>query len=377
MNPALATAFLTEIEHLTADLPDPAVDPQEMYFVVQQVIDHPGWHIKDVLDAFERDYKRKIDLQVQRFLQRESLWRRDERQAFRQTLARLIPPVLRLFSLTTPPLSQSDYRALRVEASGRMLSFMLIVSVTTHLEGGTDETERGVARALKRFLRKSSREAPSRLLEHLFDICAEFYQFERRSALDTLRDLNSKAAELAHAPRAADDNNGETETAEVAAVTLAQENVDLRAALIGLQHELTRLGVEIEKQQEQAENKAIYALFSQMNHVSHGYLLDRLIQTAVDLDVRFNDGWQPDITAESAVYLIPALKEFFIQLGLTPLRAIGERVTITMDDLAQIQYLGSEFHDRAEHKRVEFRTSGWGYGGRVLSRPEAIEVETI
>ncbi|MDZ4766973.1 MAG: hypothetical protein SGI73_20730 [Chloroflexota bacterium] len=378
MNSALATAFLVEVEQISGTLPDPAVDPQEMYFIVQHVIDHPTWRIKHILDAYEAAYKRKISLQVQHFLKREALWDSEDRAGMRDALVRTSPALFRLFTIEPHPLSQADYHAMRAyirsQPNSMMLSFMLLAGLTAHLEDSDDEPERQIGKALKRFIRRSSREAPNRLLTHLFDTCAEFHQFERRSALDTLRDLNDKAAELAHAPRV---EANDDEPSENTATTLMHENADLRATLIGLRHELERLDVQFEQQQEQAQQKAIYSFLSQMNHVSNGYLLDRLIQNAVDIETKMMNGWQPEIEVEGAVYLIPALKEFFAQIGVIPLRTIGERATITLDDLQQIQYMGSEFHDRSEQKRIEFRTSGWGYAGRILSRPEAIEIETI
>jgi molecular chaperone GrpE (heat shock protein) len=165
----------------------------------------------------------------------------------------------------------------------------------------------------------------------------------------------------------------EDASADDDAETLREQVVDLRAALFGVGQDLADLKERLRKAQESAKADAVVMLLGDMNSLTYGYLLDSVVQSGQLVEEKLANGWRPEPDFEMVPHTLRTLTKYFEQLGVFPMYTIGERHKITFDDLAHIDYMGSEFESPEDVKWVQFRTCGWKYKDKVISRPQALE----
>jgi hypothetical protein len=156
--------------------------------------------------------------------------------------------------------------------------------------------------------------------------------------------------------------------------SLEELNAELRASLFGLRRELVELQTELSNRTEMSRDDTLHELLVEMNTDSNGRLLDMVMRTGHQVEELFTQGWQPEAAIENLPYSIKMLKDFFENIGVSPIREPGQQEYIDIGALEYIDYQGSEFSDENDRKLVEYRTSGWQRAGRVIARPLAIEI---
>jgi molecular chaperone GrpE (heat shock protein) len=187
---------------------------------------------------------------------------------------------------------------------------------------------------------------------------------ERETLTEKLRGLIEEVSGLRE--------EGEEEPSDLEAVQ--EENADLKAALFGLTQELVELQTRIQEMQETTRTEAVVTFLSEMNSPASGYLLDNVVQSNRATTQLLEEGWLPEPPeVEGVVYSLKMLMDYLARIGVTPMQPIGARAKVSLEDLAYLNYSGSEFRNEKELKWIEFRSSGWIYQGAVISRPRAVE----
>jgi hypothetical protein len=157
--------------------------------------------------------------------------------------------------------------------------------------------------------------------------------------------------------------------------TLADENADLRAALFGLRNELVSLQEQIHTIQTTSADAATARFLADLNTSAAGHLLDNIVFSSRAIRTLENTGWIPEpIEVEGIVATITMLSDHLVRLGVEPIFDVGAQTEITMEDLTEIQYVGSEFAGPADVKLVRIKSPGWRYRDQRIARAQAVEI---
>ena len=152
-----------------------------------------------------------------------------------------------------------------------------------------------------------------------------------------------------------------------------KENEDFRAALEIVQQQLENLQEEIETIKSDAHQEVVVNFFQQMNSSQSGHLLDQFAISEKSLKELKRRNFTIPVEVES----IPALIRMFIRFvkfyGIQEKEKFGVK-KINLREADMYDYVGTDFKDENEIKTVEVVTSGWDYGGSVISRPRVVEV---
>ncbi len=184
----------------------------------------------------------------------------------------------------------------------------------------------------------------------------------------------NEAANAAELPTQTSDSTAAADAAD-AADALAEDNADLRAALFGLKSELEMLQEQIRSLQSTSMEAAAARFLTELNSSASGNLLDNLIYSSRAIRDLEATGWIPEpIEVEGIVATVTMLSDHLGRLGVQPIFEVGSLTEIVMEDLAEVQYIGSEFASPTEHKLVRFRSPGWRYQGQQIARAQAVEI---
>lgn len=155
-----------------------------------------------------------------------------------------------------------------------------------------------------------------------------------------------------------------------AAEAARPEEEDLRAAATGAQRQIAQLQEQLEHIQTTAKDQAVMDFFKGFNTTQNSKLLDQFHKANSMVPKR--------ITPENIEFLWGVLKmfaKFLEKTGIKPIHQIGERLEITLDESHEYDYVGSNWIEELDKKRVEVITPGWTYKDAIVSRPMVKEIE--
>ena len=242
----------------------------------------------------------------------------------------------------------------------------------TWTDGGDVELK-AMGKDMLAALYKIRPEASRKLYQRIIRQSAEYFGFRNKMTVD--ESLGEMLAEVEAYSESPNDTSGVDKSVFVTA--LEGEVAGLRATLYGLGHEISELRAQLRESEESTRGTAIAALFGEMNSPINGNLLDNLMQGGFLIANLLQNGWVPQPEIESVPYLLKMFSDYLSRAGVVRIKQVGERETIRLENLPQINYIGSEFTNEGEAKTVEYRTPGWRYGDSVITRPQAIEVKKI
>lgn len=105
-----------------------------------------------------------------------------------------------------------------------------------------------------------------------------------------------------------------------------------------------------------------------LNDPGRGALLDALYETRHRLAT--GDGLPAGWAHETLEVLAAALIERLAQIGVRPVRAVGETLVLPRSRIAgRFEYHGRPFGPLERRKRVIVTSPGWSVRGRVVIRP--------
>ena len=346
-----------------------ANDPAQITLVIRAALNHPDWTTNQILDWNDRQSATPIKFSVVRFLRKHYILRRGHRAECRQEIERQSE------NLRTLLLGQDDsasaawadlsMRPKRIRRSWPVVARMVLLDLSQMLAQSTDVQDRLLAKRIEEVLEKVLLRPSAQLLSRVVRGVSEERRFTDRETLtEKLLGLIEEVAGLRE--------EGEEDTSDLEA--MQEENADLKAALFGLTQELMDLQTRIQEMQDTTKTEAIVNFLSEMNSPTSGYLLDNVVQSNRATTQLLQDGWLPEPPeVEGVVYSLKMLMDYLKNIGVTPMQAIGDHAKVSMEDLAYLNYSGSEFKNEAELKWIEFRSSGWIYKGEIISRPRAVE----
>lgn len=369
---SLIQSAVLRVEHFADENPlRHSNDPMQINMIIRRALLHPDWTTNQLRDWHDSQSEAPVKFKLHGFLRRHFILKRDGREDCSKEIERQI----RNFQLLLHGNIEEARSALldlrerqgRLRRSWPVVTRMVLFSFGEYLVNTGDEEDRALGNRIRdimdRVLVKQSNKLFSRTIR---GISEERNLIQRESVSDKLTGLIEEVDEL--------HQRSEDESVDLEA--LRDENADLKSALFGLKQELSDLSIRIQEMKEVTETEAVVAFLSEMNSSTSGFLLDNLVQSnraVVDLLER---GWLPDPPeVEGVVYSLKMLIEHLHRIGVSPMRIIGERAKIAMDDLSYISYAGSEFKDGGEYKWVEYRSPGWMYGSDFISRPQAVEID--
>jgi molecular chaperone GrpE (heat shock protein) len=346
-------------------------DPYIMNVILQLVLRHPDWIVPQILDWFQNKRNIQVKLNIKGFLIRFHLFKPDGRA----DCLRYSEEIGRNFNCLLTQNNEQARAAFdnmkmlksRIRQSWPAVIRMVLINYVGDLVKVGNPEEKKLASRIDQLIQRtvfmqssnffndvvlSLAEArgfigPETVSEQINGIIEEVSQYEPSDEIDDTPDIT----------------------------LLQEENSDLRAALFGLKHELTYLQSRIHSQQENAKTQALVKFLSEMNAPSNGQLLDNIIHSSKIINDMISNDWQPESAeVEGIVYSLKMLTDFLIHIGISPIKEIGSHEKITMEDLQNLSYIGSEFHSPSQKKSVQYRSPGWAYEGQIISRPQAVEV---
>ena len=147
------------------------------------------------------------------------------------------------------------------------------------------------------------------------------------------------------------------------------EEEDLRAAATGAQRQIEQLQEQLKQIQNTAHDQAVMDFFKGFNTTQNSKLLDQFHKANSMVPKR--------ITPENIEFLWGVLKmfaKFLEKTGIQPIHAIGEQLEITLDESHEYDYVGSNWIEELDKKRVEVITPGWTYKDAIVSRAMVKEI---
>lgn len=350
-------------------------DPEQIDAVLGIALDHPEWGHAQIIDLYERKRGRRPKVNVPGLLRRNFLAKADGREDCLREIERQNTCLQALLCDPDGRSAQLSYRSLQAWLSDHSRANAPVVARGLLRELGRelgrdahDHHAQELARRLSALLQCILLLQSLKLLRNIVASVAEARGFrERRSLTERVEDLISSVDDAVIPQSAAEEADQEAVEAE---------NTDLKAALFGLRQELTDLRQRIEEMKEAAQTDALVYLLAEMNSAMHGYLLDNIVHSNRLVTRLLAEGWTPEVPEiEGVLYSLKMLVDYLQRLGIHTMRELGDHEKIRMEDLTQFTYVGSEFRSTKEVKCVQFRTPGWMYRDRVISRPQAIEVK--
>ncbi len=350
-------------------------DPAEIDAILDIALRHPEISAARVLEALEQQLRRRPKMRVTSFLKRHRLLKADGREECLADFNRLKQPLLNLLLTGKTNQLGKDYEALvgwlsrPRRFSGPIVARLLLTTVVEWLRASErSEEERKLGTRLQAVQSQIKPVMSMNLLRKMIYRAAEVRGLRSRASLtDKVDELIGSLEDTTEAEPEIEGGDHES---------LVEVNADLRSALFGLKKELTRLKEEIVAMQATSQADALIELLAGMNSNANGRLLDNLTHSREAVMRLLESGWQPEpAEVEGVVYSLKMLVDYLERIGVQPMRQIGSREHIRLADLSNIDYVGSAFRDQSEVKQVEFRSTGWQYQGRIITRPQAVEVD--
>lgn len=348
-------------------------DPRQIDEVLFLALRNPNWTGNQIIEYYERKRGRALKLRVQPILHKHRLAKADGREGCVHEIDDYFPVLQTLIESNDQAQAEIAYRKLlpwlgdHRRLSGPVVGRVLLASLADDWTSDDDPQLQKLGKHIAAVLSSILLIPSLRLLRKIIYRVAEARGFRERASLaDQLEEMITAVDDVAGSEVPTDHANYES---------LGAENADLKAALFGLKRELTGLQQQISTSQEAAKTDAVVALLSEMNSATNGHLLDNMVHSSRVVSQLLREGWQPEpIEIEGVIYSLKMLVDYFERIGLNQMRTVGNHEKIAMDDLAYLSYVGSEFDSPDDVKWIEFRTSGWKYRDRVISRPQAVEV---
>lgn len=350
-------------------------DPYYMNAILKLVLRHPEWSTAQINDWFQERRRIQIKFNIRGFLARFYLLKMDGRVECARYSEEIYSQLIRLLSedISQAKEAHNDLREIRMRTrrSWPAVTRMVMLTFAEKLQNSQSKDENRLGQDILKLCESSLFPLSNKFFNSAISRVVEARGF---SVAETVSDrINGIIEEVSQYETSSEESDPENEFSDIS--MLQEENSDLRAALFGLKHELTDLQVRIRTQQETAQTQALVRFLSEMNAPSSGHLLDNIIFSANTISDLLSNSWQPESPeVEGIVYSLKMLTDFLIHLGITPIKEVGSYEQITMNDLSNLNYTGSEFQSPNQRKSVQFRSPGWGYKDQIISRPQAIEV---
>lgn len=348
-------------------------DPEQINAIIELALRFPDWGPPQISDFYKRKRTIPIKFSIANFLMRNHLLKSDGRQQCLEAIEKLRPNLDRLlWANEIDPARLAYEKILSLREANRkswpVVARVVILGIAEQLRERRMEPYVSVGNRIISVTGKILLPSSNGLLRGVIDRSAEAWGFKQTSTVgDQLAEIIETVDE--YQPIGTDDNVVQDIS------SFEAENADLRATLFGLKQELIELQTRISNLQETARTNAVIMLMAEINSPAKGYLLDNMVRSNLVTNQLLREGWQPEpVEVEGVVYSLKMLMEYLSQLGITPIRKIGERAKISIDDLATLSYAGSEFKNHHELKWVEFRSTGWMYKGNIISKPQVIEI---
>ncbi|MGL6130507.1 MAG: hypothetical protein ACRCZ9_02685 [Fusobacteriaceae bacterium] len=159
------------------------------------------------------------------------------------------------------------------------------------------------------------------------------------------------------------------------------KNSNLNKQIIDLQKEINKYEIEIENLKNQINNQKnfikkqiILEFFREMNSSLNNELLDNFHKIGILLNQLEN---KDSISVEDLESISLTIKLFFKYLKknkVVPKENIGNVINITLENAQSYKYIGSEFINSCESKKVKIETSGWEIKDEIITKPTVKEV---
>ena len=172
-----------------------------------------------------------------------------------------------------------------------------------------------------------------------------------------------------------DENDEEEEKIETIE-TLRLERDQYRSSLKLIEKNMDELLENIKEESESIANEEIRDFFVSLNSDKYGNFLDKIPLTEDTLrDIRKNnlDKALPQ-EVKKVLMFIKAIIKFLKDQNITPIKTLNEEFEGTAEDIATMDYKGTEFIDN-EKKKLRVIATGYKYKDMIISIPKVEEVE--
>lgn len=172
-----------------------------------------------------------------------------------------------------------------------------------------------------------------------------------------------------------DENDEEEEKIETVE-TLRLERDQYRSSLKLIEKNMDELLENIKEESESIANEEIRDFFVSLNSDKYGNFLDKIPLTEDTLrDIRKNnlDKALPQ-EVKKVLMFIKAIIKFLKDQNITPIKTLNEEFEGTAEDIATMDYKGTEFIDN-EKKKLRVIATGYKYKDMIISIPKVEEVE--
>lgn len=154
-------------------------------------------------------------------------------------------------------------------------------------------------------------------------------------------------------------------------IEISRDVDDLRASLLIVQRELTRLRDEFQDDVKAQNEEFIIGFFSRMNSPRYGHLLDTIAQTNALIEESQNKWSIP-----SELRVVPTVIQMFMNHlrseGVQPielLETLGKPKELPKEKLSMYEFIGSKDLIHQEKVTVIVKTPGWKIGETIISKP--------
>ena len=157
--------------------------------------------------------------------------------------------------------------------------------------------------------------------------------------------------------------------------SLEFERDNLRSSLELIQSMFDSLKDDIETAAQEARDNAVCEFFVQLNSSRYGNILDKLLVVEKQLMELRRQSYEIPQEIAPIPIIIKQIVKFIKDIGIQPIRNIGDEFTAGYSDIALMNYSGEPFLDEEEKKRVTVVAPGWKYKDTVISNPHVRERE--
>lgn len=166
-----------------------------------------------------------------------------------------------------------------------------------------------------------------------------------------------------------EENEIEVETVD----TLKLEIEQYKSSLSLIQNSLNELTQNIAEETEVTVNEKMKEFFVSLNSGKYGNILDKIPLTEELLkDIRKNNIEVPQ-EIKKVLLFVKSIIKFFRDIGITPIEDVNKIFIGTAEDIAEMDYIGSEFKE-GEKKELKVIAPGYKYKDIVISIPKVEEV---
>jgi len=225
------------------------------------------------------------------------------------------------------------------------------------------ESDYQLTTSINRLLPKLGDVYSRKLFVQFFDVFTDYVGYGKRKRIS--ESLSSSRASL---------NKIITSSENIQDQDIIIEYNKMKDALIVLSEQLDIIRDDYLAYQEQSQEEARKEFFVKLNTEGSSNLLDTLAISDHLINTLYREKWKPERPeVESIVLSIKGISKAFKNLGLTKTHEIGTKITITVSESKNFNYMGSEFKEN-EEKEVEIQTPGWKFGDVILSQPRVKEI---